>query len=69
MARHRVSYDLKPGDLVHAKGRGFGLVVASIPYKRDSAMDDSDVPEWEWHIVINDRLLRTSNAKAFTVCN
>ena len=65
MARRPPKYGLKPGDLVHANGRGFDLVVASLLYQRDSAEDNSDCPEWEWSIVINSRLIRTSSLSAF----
>jgi hypothetical protein len=67
VARRPPKYGFKPGDLVHAKGRGFGLVVASLPYQRDSAEDGVDCPEWEWSIVINQRLVRTSSLSAFTL--
>ena len=69
MARPRVKKGIGfvPGDLVYANGRGFGLVVSSLKYQRDSAEDNVDCPEWEWHIVINDRLIRTSSLSAFTL--
>lgn len=67
MARARLKYGFKPGDLVHARGRGFGLVVASMPYRRDSAEDGVDCPEWEWAIVINHRLIKTSSLSSFTL--
>jgi len=66
MARPRVKKGIGfvPGDLVHANGRGFGIVVSSLKIISE---DGVDTAPWEWHVIINNRLIRTSSLSAFTL--
>jgi hypothetical protein len=68
--RPRASYGLKPGDLVTTNivgTTGFGRRVVGFVVASSRLPFYDDGPEWCWHIVVNNRLIKTSAVSTFTV--